>query len=137
MSILVDTCVWSLGFRRKRVDLSPAQLAASDELYRLMDRDEAVMMGCIRQELLSGIRDTAQFNWVKDDVYDYQDIQPHKDDYIKAASFKNQCASRGIVGSPIDLLICAVAERDSLPIFTIDKDFKRFAEFLPIVLHRW
>jgi predicted nucleic acid-binding protein len=33
------------------------------------------------------------------------------------------------------LLISAVAERQSLPVFTTDRDFTRFASLLPISLH--
>jgi predicted nucleic acid-binding protein len=43
--------------------------------------------------------------------------------------------SKGIQGSNTDFLICAAAVRRDMAIFTIDKDFLRFAKCLPIVLH--
>jgi len=35
----------------------------------------------------------------------------------------------------IDLLICAIAYRHKLAIFTTDRDFDRYAKHLPIRLH--
>ena len=47
----------------------------------------------------------------------------------------NQCRSRGIAGSPIDFLICAVAHRRTWQIFTLDRDFTLYAKALPVVLY--
>ena len=41
----------------------------------------------------------------------------------------------GVQGSNVDFLICSFAQRRSLPIFTTDADFRRFAKILPIALH--
>ena len=52
-----------------------------------------------------------------------------------AAKFYNLCRGKGIQGSNTDFLICAVAVRHDLSVFTTDGDFPRFAKCLPIVLH--
>jgi len=40
-----------------------------------------------------------------------------------------------VLGSHIDMLICATAHRWEVPIFTVDPDFPRYAQHLPIRLH--
>lgn len=44
--------------------------------------------------------------------------------------------SRGIQGSNTDFLICAVANRNKISIYTTDKDFELFSRHIQIVLHR-
>lgn len=43
--------------------------------------------------------------------------------------------SKGVAGSPIDLMLCAAAYRLNLAIFTTDPDFVEYARFLPIDLY--
>jgi predicted nuclease of predicted toxin-antitoxin system len=45
------------------------------------------------------------------------------EDYAMAARFFNLCRISGVQGSNTDFLICAVAARNRLAIFTTDKDF--------------
>jgi predicted nucleic acid-binding protein len=62
MKVLVDTSVWSLALRRnKNAVLSPEQQSVVTALADLMQDGRAVMMGAIRQELLSGIKTQAGF----------------------------------------------------------------------------
>ncbi|MBI4280090.1 MAG: hypothetical protein HY660_16690 [Armatimonadetes bacterium] len=56
-------------------------------------------------------------------------------DYEQAAVFHNHCRDHGVTGTHIDLLICAVAARRRLAIFTTDRDFPRYARYLPIRRH--
>jgi PIN domain nuclease of toxin-antitoxin system len=55
-------------------------------------------------------------------------------DYIQAAIFSNQCRLKGVQSSPIDFLICAVAFRLGIKIFTADKDFNHYQKHIPIEL---
>jgi predicted nucleic acid-binding protein len=57
------------------------------------------------------------------------------EDYEEAATFFNQCRSKGLQGSNTDFLICAIAARNDFSIFTNDEDFTRFTRVLPITLH--
>jgi predicted nucleic acid-binding protein len=56
-------------------------------------------------------------------------------DYIEAARFSNRCRQKGIQGSLVDLLICAVSVRLNAEIFTTDKDFTFYQQHVPIKLH--
>lgn len=132
MNILVDASVWSLALRRGRKSKSPPV----QELRNLISDNRVKMIGPIRQELLSGIREETQFKELEKHLAAFQDFPIVTDDYISAARFFNLCRAKGIQGSNTDFLICALAVRNRLAIFTTDKDFRSFARHLPIVLHK-
>ena len=56
-------------------------------------------------------------------------------DHEEAARFYNLCQARGVAGTHVDLLICAVAHRHGSSVFTTDVDFGRYARHLTIRLH--
>ena len=57
--VLVDTSVWSLAFRKKRPDSNDKKLI--EYLTSLIRNHYAIMIGPIRQEILSGISDEHKF----------------------------------------------------------------------------
>jgi predicted nucleic acid-binding protein len=130
MKVLVDTCVWSLALRRD----SPTNDAYYAELVALIEANRIALIGPIRQELLSGIRHTAQFIKVRDKLRYFPDTVITETDYELAAENYNTCKQRGIQGSNTDFLICAVAMRCNQPILTLDQDFEHFSDILPIRL---
>lgn len=132
MKVLVDTSVWSLALRRSR---DGGNAGVRGELASLIDDGRAAIIGPIRQEILSGIKERDQYQRLRDHLRWFPDTAISTDDYEEAATFYNRCRTRGIQGSNTDFLICAVAARYDYPIFTTDADFARFAKVLPIVLH--
>ncbi len=134
MKVLIDTPIWSLALRRKRS--SGADAAVTSELASLVQDGRVAMIGPIRQELLSGIRESTQFNRLREHLRAFPDTEITSDDYEDAASFFNRCRAQGIQGSNTDFLICAIAVRNQFSIFTTDGDFTHFSRVLPIVLHR-
>lgn len=132
MRILVDTSVWSLALRRtKRGESSHA-----GELRNLITDHRVEIIGPIRQEILSGIREDAQFKKLEKHLAAFPDIPITTDDYVMAAGFFNLCRAKGIHGPNTDFLICAVAVRCRCAIYTTDKDFPLFAKHIPIALHK-
>ena len=131
MKVLVDTSVWSLALRRR----ATASLPEVEELRSLIDEGRVVMIGPIRQELLSGIRTVESFERLRDHLQPYADEPLETADFERAAEHFNTCRARGVQGSNTDFLICAVAERRNLPILTTDADFSRLAAVVPITLH--
>jgi predicted nucleic acid-binding protein len=129
--VLVDTSVWSLALRRDDDRPHPER----EELRRLVSAHVAEIIGPVRQEILSGVRDQAQFAQLETHLAAFPDVLLLTEDYVTAANFFNLCRSRGIQGSNTDFLICAVAVRCDLAIFTADGVFRHFARCLPIVLH--
>lgn len=131
MNVLVDTTVWSLALRRPSHSIHPY----AEELTELIDDGRVVIIGAIRQELLSGIKDTSQFATLRDQLRVFPDLVAETEDFERAAEFYNKCRSKGIQGSNIDFLICAIAVRSELTIFTADADFASYARILLIQLH--
>ena len=132
MKVLVDTSVWSLALRRNNLSIA----AQVQELRQLIQDHRVQMIGPIRQEILSGIRNDSQFNKLRKHLESFPDLPILTDDYVRAAKFFNLCRSKSIQGSNTDFLICAVAIRNKLSIFTADKDFELFSKHIKITLHR-
>jgi predicted nucleic acid-binding protein len=131
LKVLVDTSIWSLALRRS----SESASEPVSELRNLIADNRVQMIGPIRQELLSGIREDIQFKKLESRLNAFPDLPVTTEDYVEAARFFNLCRGKGIQGSNTDYLICAISARYKLPIFTTDKDFTRFAKHLPIILH--
>jgi predicted nucleic acid-binding protein len=131
LNVLVDTSVWSAAIRRGGP--TPPQ---ADVLRDLVQQDRAELIGPVRQELLSGIRHSVQYERVKSYLRAFVDLPIETADYEHAAEYFNTCRARGIQGSNTDYLLCAVAVRRGMSIFTTDADFDHFSRHIPLVLHR-
>ena len=131
MKVLVDTCIWSKVLRHKKPDAD-----LSKRMNELIKDGRVVMIGPIRQELLSGISETSQFRKLKDKLYYFEDIPLSSELFIKAAEFCNICRKKGIQGSTTDFLICAISNIYKIQIFTDDKDFIHYKKYLPIHLYK-
>jgi len=132
MKVLVDTSVWSLALRRAKQSIA----APAQELRQLIQDHRVQMIGPIRQEILSGIRNDSQFNKLRKHLESFPDLPILTNDYVRAAKFFNLCRSKGIQGSNTNFLICAVAVRNKFSIFTTDKDFELFSKHIKIILHQ-
>lgn len=132
MRVLVDTCIWSAALRHTK----QREPDVSQELRGLILEHRVVIIGPIRQEILSGLREDAQFERLGKHLAAFPDIPLKTDDYVTAAKFFNTCRAKGVQGSNTDFLVCSVAVRSQLAIYTTDKDFSHFAKHLPIVLHK-
>ena len=131
MSVLADTPVWSAAFRRASDPGDPLR----GELQRLIGREAVVLIGPIRQELLSGIRIPAQFDQLRQAMRAFPGLPLATGDHELAARYFNLCRGRGVQGSLTDFLLCAVAVRHRLEIFTPDPDFLLYQRHLPIALY--
>ena len=131
MRVLVDTCVWTRFLLRNR----PTDDPISAEVAKLVRADAIQMLGSIRQELLSGAQPQERFDQLKEYLRFYPNLPLDEEDDETAANFYNLCRSKGVQGTSTDLLICAVAVRHRMRIFTTDTDFDGFAKHLPIDLH--
>ena len=132
MKVLVDTCVWSMALRRS--DASAGLEVA--ELMELVKELRVQLIAPVRQEILSGIKSIEQFTKLRDHLRPFPDLELTTRDFESAAEFYNLCRGKGVQGSNTDFLICAVAARYQMPIFTTDVDFSFFQQHLPIKLYR-
>lgn len=129
MKVVVDTSVWSVALRRRR----PA-VSESTALQELILENRVQLLGPVRQEVLTGIRDDAHFERLERYLATFEDLELSSEDYVVAARFCNVCGRHGLQGSNTDFLICAASVQRSLEIFTTDQDFSRFAAYIPIAL---
>ncbi len=130
MKVLIDTSVWSTFLRR----INHENLTVKTRLIELIEESRAKLIGPIRQELLSGIASETSYNQLKNHLRAFEDLPIQLSDYERAAEMFNLCRKKGIQGSQVDFLICSVAERDHLSIYTLDNDFKLYAKIIPIML---
>jgi predicted nucleic acid-binding protein len=134
MRILVDTSVWSLALRKKdkTIDEESVIVNFSGIIHDL----KLVIIGPIRQEILSGISDKTRFEDLKNKLSVFEDHPINTFDYELAAQFYNECRSKGIQGSHIDFLICAISINNHMSILTLDKDFENYQKYIPIRLEK-
>ncbi|HDR14282.1 MAG TPA: PIN domain nuclease [Desulfobacteraceae bacterium] len=131
MKVIVDTSVWSLALRRDKLESN----TTVQEFRRMIEDHRVQMIGPIRQEILSGIRSESQFKKLQRHLESFPDLPAITEDYVTAAKYFNRCRSKGIQGSNTDFLICAMANRNKLSIFTTDKDFELFSKYIKIIIH--
>lgn len=135
MNVLIDTSVWSLALRRKNESLSTNERFLVAELSELIREGRARMIGLVRQELLSGIKATEQYEKLRLHLRSFPDEVVDTSDYEEAAKAGNRCRAKGVVVSIVDILLCAVANKRLWTIFTTDPDFSNYAKVLPLRIH--
>ena len=126
MKVIVDTCVWSLSLRRRsaaRLNIAEQQMV--EQLRHAIQDGKAAIIGPIRQEILSGIRDKAHFSKTKGLLDPFVDEEIVASDYLEAARLYNLCRDHGVECGPLDILICAVAVRNHYDILTSDAGLGR------------
>jgi len=130
--IACDTSALSQFLRR-----SPdAQNDVALKVEKLIDSNELALFGIVRQELLSGIKLPAHFERIDLTTQALPLFFADDEDHTTAARFFNTCRSKGIQGSPIDFLICAMAVKRKFLIYTTDPDFELYEPIIPIELYR-
>ncbi len=130
MKVIVDTDVWSEALRRKKAK----QSVYVDELVDLIQEGRLEIIGPIRMEILSEIKDQKTFDAFSERLSAFDDRNIPPDVYILAARFFNLCRSKGIQGSNTDFVICACSVHWNIPILSKDKDYLLYRKHLPIEL---
>jgi predicted nucleic acid-binding protein len=134
MMIFVDTCVWSLAFRRSNTNLAIKEVV---QLQTLLSQDVPVAVaGIVLQELLSGLREEAQIKRLKTVLAPFPLILATQENHILAAQIANNCRSKGIATSATDCLIAAICIAHNAPLLTADKDFTQMAVYCDLKLYK-
>ena len=132
--IVLDTSVLSLAFRRRHLGLP----SASDirlEIERMIEQDWPLLVpGVVLQELLSGVREAAEFTRLRAVMGGFLVVTATIADHLAAANIANACRAKGIAASTIDCLIAAQAIGAGYSLFTLDEDFRRIATCCSLVL---
>ena len=130
MMVIVDSDVWSEAFRK-----NDSASETTKRLKELINNDKIIMIGPIRQEVLSGLKEEKRFSQIKECLRAFPNQVIDDSIYELAAAFFNICRSRGIQGSHTDFLVCACAVSWEVEIFSKDQDFLHYSKYIPIQLH--
>ena len=133
--VLVDTSVWSLALRKK--DRTEEEQKIVSHLSKLIHNLNVVLIGPIRQEILSGVSTRERFEVLKEKLSISEDHTIYTHDYELAAEYFNECRKNGIQGSHIDYLKCSVAANNDMSIFTMDNDFQFYKKYIRIKLEKY
>jgi len=128
--VLVDTDVWSEALRKKKGERSEHV----DEFSELIKEGRVEIIGPIRMEILSGIRDEKVFDVFSQKLAAFIDRQLPTEIYVLAAKFFNICRGKGIQGSNTDFVICACSVHWGMSILSRDQDYVFYRKYLPIEL---
>ena len=120
MTLLVDTSVWSLAFRRDR-DGGEPQVKALQKA--LTGGEPVVTTGFILQELLQGFAGPRAQADIVERFSALPLLVPDRQDYIDAAQVRNACRRSGVQIGTIDALIAQLCLRHRLTLLTTDRDF--------------
>ncbi len=128
---LVDTSIWINLLSKK-----PAFKLQDEHLFQLAVSPPIV------QELLQGLTSKTSFEQLKSSILALP-CRPSVvslDDYLCAADIYRSGRRRGVtIRSSIDCLIAALAIREDLPVWHLDRDFTAIASFtdLHVTQHPW
>jgi predicted nucleic acid-binding protein len=132
VTVLVDTSVWSLAFRRD-ADLAAPQVSA---LRTALDGGDAIVTtGLTLQELLQGFAGPKAREELVEKFAALPMLVPDRKDHIAAAELRNRCRRAGVQLGTIDALIAQLCIRHDLTLLTTDADFVLAAKHCP--LHVW
>ncbi len=125
MSLLVDTSVWSLAFRR---DGHPGAPEVSALRAALQGAEQVFTTGLVLQEVLQGFVGPKNRDQLVERLSVLAFLQPDKQDHIAAADIRNACRRRGIQIGTIDALLIQLSQRYDMTLLTTDKDFQAASE---------
>lgn len=125
MTLLVDTSVWSLAFRRDATRNEPEVRALRQVLE---SGDSVITTGLILQELLQGFTGPKARAGLIERFAALPLLIPDRQDHIEAAVLRNQCRRKGVQIGTIDALLAQLCIRHDLLLLTTDRDFSHAAK---------
>jgi predicted nucleic acid-binding protein len=102
---------------------------------KLVEDDRAVIIGPIRQEFLSGIKEINKYTALKEALRSFPDLPMKTELFEMAAEMFNDCRRRGISASAIDMMVCSASKYYGVEIWTDDPDFTHYKKCIDIHLY--
>ena len=110
----------------------PVTTAEVVDLIRLVEEGLVVLLGPVRQEVLSGIKHREQFERLRERLAAFPDLELTTRDFETAAELCNLCIAKGVQASHTDFLIAAAAITRGYAVLSADQDFKHIARIVPV-----
>ena len=127
MSLLVDTSVWSLAFRR---DAEASTQAVEVLRTALEGADQVFITGLVLQELLQGFSGPKARSQLIERFAALALLQPDRDDHIEAAEVRNTCRRNGVQIGTIDAVLIQLCLRHDLVLLSTDNDFRSASKYV-------
>src|ERR1700694_3491353 len=129
MTLLVDTSVWSLAFRRDG-DADEPHVKA---LHGALSGGESIVTtGLILQELLQGFAGPRARKQIIERFSALPLLVPDRQDHVEAADLRHRCRRAGVQIGTIDALLAQICIRHELTLLTTDRDFELAASRCPL-----
>ena len=125
MSLLVDTSVWSLAFRR---DNETAVAEVKTLQHALEGADQVFTTGLVLQELLQGFAGPKSRGQLIERFAALGFLQPDREDHIEAAEVRNSCRRNGVQIGTIDAVLIQLCRKHDLVLLSSDNDFRSAAK---------
>ena len=133
MSLLVDTSVWSLAFRR---DAEAATPEVNTLQHALDGADQVFTTGLVLQELLQGFAGPKARSQLIERFRALGFLQPDREDHIEAAEVRNSCRRHGVQIGTIDAVLIQLSLRHDLVLLSSDNDFRSASKHIKFRLWR-
>ena len=127
MSLLVDTSVWSLAFRRDAEVLTPEVRALR---HALEGADQVFTTGLVLQELLQGFAGPKARSQLIERFAALGLLQPDREDHIEAAEIRNACRRHSVQIGTIDAVLVQLCLRHDLVLLSSNGDFRSAAKHI-------
>jgi predicted nucleic acid-binding protein len=127
MSLLVDTSVWSLAFRRDSESTGPEMKALQ---HALEGADQVFTTGLILQELLQGFVGPKARSQIIERFAALGFLQPEREDHIEAAEVRNSCRRHGVHIGTVDAVLIQLCLRHDLVLLSSDNDYRSAAKHI-------
>ena len=127
MSLLVDTSVWSLAFRRD-AEVTVAEVKALQ--HALEGADQVFTTGLVLQELLQGFAGPKAQSQLIERFAALGYIQPDREDHIEAAEVRNTCRRHGVQIGTVDAVLIQLCLKHDLVLLSSDNDFRSAAKHI-------
>ena len=124
MTLLVDTNVWSLTYRR---DVAAAAPEAQELIAAITRGDPIVSTGLVLQELLQGFHGPRDRQLILDKFAAVPMLVPEHEDHLAAADLFSRCRRAGRQVETIDILLAQLCLRYDLTMLSADKVFASIA----------
>jgi predicted nucleic acid-binding protein len=127
LSLLVDTSVWSLAFRR---DSDAALPEVKTLQHALEGADQVFTTGLVLQELLQGFAGPKARSQLIERFAALGFLQPDREDHIEAAEVRNACRRSGVQIGTIDAVLIQLCLKHDLVLLSSDNDFRAAAKHI-------
>lgn len=133
MSLLVDTSVWSLAFRRDGAPSAPEVFALQ---HALLGAEQVFITKLVLQELLQGFNGPRAKGEGLARMAALACVQPDREAHVQAAALRNNCRRHGVPLGTIDALLIQLCRRHELTLLSAHQDFAAAARWVDFRLWR-